>query len=63
VTNLRIAAIFAVAAAVSGWLLASTSVVDDVQSLQWHRWVGTTAALACPGRRLPAAAGAGYGQC
>jgi len=46
VTNLRTAAVFAGAAAVTGWLLASTSVVDDVQSLQWHRWVGTTAALA-----------------
>src|SRR5262249_47706471 len=46
VANLRIAALFALAAAVSGWLLASTSVVDDVRSLQWHRWAGTTAALA-----------------
>jgi len=45
VANVRMAAIFAVAAAVTGWMLASTSVVDDVRSLQWHRWVGTAAAV------------------
>jgi len=46
VANLQMAAIFALAAAVTGWLLAYTSAVEDVQSLQWHRWVGTTATLA-----------------
>jgi uncharacterized membrane protein len=45
VANLRLAALFAAAAAATGWLLASSSAVDDVQSLQWHRWVGTIAAL------------------
>jgi uncharacterized membrane protein len=45
VANIRLAAVFAVATAVTGWILASTSVVDDVRSLQWHRWVGTAAAV------------------
>jgi uncharacterized membrane protein len=45
VANVRMAAIFAVAAAVTGWMFSSTSVVDDVRSLQWHRWVGTAAAV------------------
>jgi uncharacterized membrane protein len=45
VANVRMAALFAVAAAVTGWMLASTSAVDDVRSLQWHRWVGTAAAV------------------
>lgn len=46
VANIRVAALFAAAAAVSGWVLASASVVDDVQLLQWHRWIGTSAAVA-----------------
>jgi len=46
VANIRAAAAFAVATAFTGWLLASSSVVDDMRSLQWHRWMGTTAAVA-----------------
>lgn len=46
VANVRMAAISAMTAALTGWMLASTSVVDDVRSLQWHQWVGTAAAVA-----------------
>jgi uncharacterized membrane protein len=55
VANVRAAGVFAVAVALTGWLLASSSVVDDVRSLEWHRWIGTTAALATIGAALATA--------
>jgi uncharacterized membrane protein len=55
VANVRAAAVFAVAAAFTGWLLASSSVVDDVRVLGWHRWIGTTAMVATIGAALATA--------
>jgi uncharacterized membrane protein len=52
VANVRAGAVFAVAAAVTGWLLASSSVVDDVGALEWHRWIGTAAMVATVGAAL-----------
>jgi uncharacterized membrane protein len=52
VANVRVGALCAVAAALTGWLLASASVVDDVRSLEWHRWIGTAAAVATIGAAL-----------
>jgi len=55
VTNVRVGAVFAVATAITGWLMASSSLVDDVQTLDWHRWIGTTAAVAIIGAALATA--------
>src|SRR6266699_1837184 len=49
VANVRAGAVFAVATAITGWLMASSAVVDDVRTLDWHRWMGTTAAVAIIG--------------
>jgi uncharacterized membrane protein len=55
VANVRAGAVFAVATAITGWLMASSSVVDDVRTLDWHRWIGTTAAVAIIGAALATA--------
>jgi len=55
VANVRAGAMFAVATAITGWLLVSVSVVDDVRSLEWHRWIGTAAAVATIGAALASA--------
>jgi uncharacterized membrane protein len=54
VANVRAGALFAFAAALSGWLLSVSTVVDDVPSLEWHRWIGATAAVATLGAALTA---------
>src|SRR5882672_6664944 len=51
VANIRAGAVFAVAAAGAGWLLASTRIVEASPALEWHRWLGVTAAIAA----IPAA--------
>jgi len=45
VVNLRAGAAFAIASAVAGWLLASSRIVEASPSLEWHRWLGTSAAV------------------
>jgi len=57
VTNVRAGAVFAVAAVVSGWVLAASTAVDDASSLEWHRWIGTTAAIVTLGAALAAGRG------
>src|ERR1700730_19010599 len=52
VANVRVGAAFALATAITGWLMASSAVVDDARTLDWHRWVGTTAAVAMIGAAL-----------
>lgn len=62
--NVRIAAAFAIPAAIAGWRLAFDSGSEAPQLLEWHRWLGTLAAVAtlaaalatAPIRRRPAAA-------
>ncbi len=44
--NVRVGAFFAVVTAIVGWLLASSLAVDDQRMLEWHRWIGTAAAVA-----------------
>ena len=46
VTNLRAAAVFGVAAAIAGWRLAMMPGAEATATLDWHRWLGATAALA-----------------
>jgi uncharacterized membrane protein len=55
VVNVRAGAMFALATAIAGWLLASASVVDDVRVLEWHRWIGTAAVAATIGAALASA--------
>jgi len=55
VANVRAGALFALATAITGWLMASSPVVDDVRTLDWHRWMGTTAAVAIIGAALATA--------
>jgi uncharacterized membrane protein len=45
VANLRAGAVFAVASAGAGWLLASSRIVEASPSLEWHRWLGLMAAI------------------
>ena len=46
VRNLRAGAVFALAAAVAGWRLATGPQIDVSSPLEWHRWLGTAAAVA-----------------
>jgi uncharacterized membrane protein len=55
VANIRVGAVCAAAAAATGWLLASSTIVDDVRALEWHRWMGTAATVAIAGAALATA--------
>jgi uncharacterized membrane protein len=46
VANIRAGAVFAVASAGAGWLLASSRIVEASPVLEWHRWLGLMTALA-----------------
>jgi len=46
VGNVRAAAVFAVAAAIAGWRLSLSPIVEPSSILEWHRWLGTMAAAA-----------------
>src|SRR6266436_4787925 len=46
VANIRAGAVFAVASAGAGSLLASSRIVEASTALEWHRWLGVTAAIA-----------------
>ena len=52
VANARAGAVFAAGSAVAGWLLASSRIVEASPSLEWHRWLGTSAAIAAIGVAL-----------
>ncbi len=43
--NVRAGALVAAAAVVSGWFLAASTIVGGDSSLEWHRWIGTAAAI------------------
>jgi uncharacterized membrane protein len=53
VANVRVGALFAIGAAMAGWRLASG--IEATSSLEWHRWLGTIAALAVAGAALTTA--------
>ena len=40
VANIRAGAALGVVTAITGWLFASSPLVDASPSLEWHRWVG-----------------------
>lgn len=46
VANVRAGAALAVATAGAGWVLATSRMVEVSPTLEWHRWLGLTAALA-----------------
>ena len=52
VANVRVGAVFAIGAAMAGWRLASSPGIEATSSLEWHRWLGTIAALAVAGAAL-----------
>jgi plastocyanin len=45
VANVRAGAAFAIASAGAGWLLAASHIVEASPALEWHRWLGLTAAM------------------
>ena len=45
ITNVRAGALFAVLAAMAGWLFAPAGDLAPSPLLQWHRWAGTVAAI------------------
>jgi len=55
VANVRVGAVFAIGAAMAGWRLASSPGIEATSSLEWHRWLGTIAALAVAGAALTTA--------
>jgi uncharacterized membrane protein len=52
VANVRAGAAFAVATAVTGWLLADALTIDGMPALEWHRWFGTTATIVAIGAAM-----------
>jgi len=45
VVNVRAGAVFALAALIAGWRLASAPDFEPSPLLEWHRWLGVVAAL------------------
>jgi uncharacterized membrane protein len=46
IANIRAAALFALASVFAGWALAEGFGLGPTPLLEWHRWTGTTAAIA-----------------
>ena len=59
VANVRVGAVFGIGAAIAGWLLASSPGLAAMSSLEWHRWLGTIAAVAVFGAALTTAGARG----
>ena len=59
VANVRAGAVFAIGAAIAGWRLASSPGIEATTSLEWHRWLGTIAAVAVLGAALATAGARG----
>jgi uncharacterized membrane protein len=55
VANVRAGAAFGIGAAVAGWRLASSAGIEPTSALEWHRWLGTIAAIAVVGAALTTA--------
>jgi uncharacterized membrane protein len=49
VANIRAGAALGVVTAITGWLFASSPLVDASPSLEWHRWVGMAGAAGAIG--------------
>ena len=52
VANIRAGAAMAVVTAITGWLFASSPLVDATTSLEWHRWLGMAGAARATGAAL-----------
>ena len=52
VANIRAGAAVGVVTAITGWLFASSPLVDASPSLEWHRWVGLAGAAGAIGAAL-----------
>ena len=52
VANIRAGATMGVVTAITGWLFASSPLVDAATSLEWHRWVGMAGAAGAIGAAL-----------
>jgi uncharacterized membrane protein len=52
VANIRAGAAMAIVTAMTGWLFASSPLVDATMSLEWHRWLGVAGAGGAIGAAL-----------
>jgi uncharacterized membrane protein len=52
VANIRAGAAMGIVTAISGWLFASSPLVDVSTSLEWHRWLGMAGAAGAIGAAL-----------
>ena len=52
IANLRAGALFAAVAAIAGWIFAASPGIDASPTLEWHRWLGTVAAIGAAGAAL-----------
>jgi uncharacterized membrane protein len=59
VANVRAGAVFTIGATIAGWRLASSAGIEATSSLEWHRWLGTIAAVAVFAAALAAAGARG----
>jgi uncharacterized membrane protein len=57
--NLRAGAVFAIGAVIAGWRLAASPSIEPTSSLEWHRWLGSIAAVAVFGAALATAGARG----
>lgn len=44
IANVRAGAVFALLAALAGWRLAAAQAMEPTSLLEWHRWLGASAA-------------------
>jgi uncharacterized membrane protein len=52
IANIRAGAAIGIVSAITGWLFASSPLVDASPSLEWHRWVGMAGAAGAIGAAL-----------
>jgi uncharacterized membrane protein len=52
VSNVRAGAALGLVTAITGWLLASSPLIDATPALEWHRWLGLAGALSAAGAAL-----------
>src|SRR3954465_3796852 len=52
VANIHAGAAMAFVAAITGWLFASSPVVETGASLEWHRWLGMAGAIGAIGAAI-----------
>jgi uncharacterized membrane protein len=55
VANVQAGAAFAVLTAITGWLLAKSMAMGGMPAVEWHRWLGTIAAVVALGAAIATA--------